>query len=373
MGNKQKPQKNLKRKVQEAENKQETEAESSEEEDFLNAVNGEEEDSSDSDRELEDSEDEDNELFERQSEASSDSVSEDSAGEAGDSEEDQEEDDEGKEEEDTEDESESSEDESGSEREEEVQRKKRKNEMGGTKQEGVENGTGAGNIGAGGSSKDEYADCDTSDEEDIRNTVGNIPMNWYDEYRHLGYDWDGDQILKPETGDHLDAFLKRMEDPDFWRTVKDPQTGQNVVLSEEDIQLIKRIRGQKIPDATFDEYAPWIEWFTSQVEQMPIRKFPEHKRSFLPSKHEAKQVSKLVHALKMGWIKTREEQAKLRAKKEPQFYMLWQTDDQPEEMRRIHKHISAPKRALPGRTVLYYLVLLNNLLLGASYSLSEVS
>lgn len=33
---------------------------------------------------------------------------------------------------------------------------------------------------------DEYADCDTSDEEDIRNTVGNIPMNWYNEYKHLG-------------------------------------------------------------------------------------------------------------------------------------------------------------------------------------------
>lgn len=92
----------------------------------------------------------------------------------------------------------------------------------------------------------------------------------------------------------------------------------------------------------------FLERFTSQVEQMPIRKFPEHKRSFLPSKHEAKKVSKLVHALKMGWIKTREEQAKLRAKKEPQFYMLWSTDDQAEEMRRIHKHISAPKRLLPG-------------------------
>ncbi|XP_049824637.1 ribosome biogenesis protein BOP1 homolog isoform X2 [Aethina tumida] len=178
-------------------------------------------------------------------------------------------------------------------------------------------------------------------------------MNWYDEYKHLGYDWDGNKIIKPQKGDQLDEFLKRMEDPDFWRTVKDPQTGQDVVLSEEDIKLIKRVRAQQIPDVNFDEYAPWIEWFTNQVEQMPIRKFPEHKRSFLPSKSEAKQVSKLVHALKMGWIKTREEQAKLRAKKEPQFYMLWETDDQAEEMRRIHKHIQAPKRLLPGHAESY--------------------
>lgn len=65
-------------------------------------------------------------------------------------------------------------------------------------------------------------------------------------------------------------------------------------------------------------------------------------------------MSKLVHALKMGWIKTREEQAKLRAKTEPQFYMLWSTDDQAEQMRRIHKHISAPKRLLPGNLNIPY-------------------
>ncbi|KAF2882281.1 hypothetical protein ILUMI_23901 [Ignelater luminosus] len=201
--------------------------------------------------------------------------------------------------------------------------------------------------------EDEYADYDTSDEEDIRNTVGNIPMNWYDEYRHLGYDWDGNKILKPEGQDQLDAFLKRIDDPDFWRTVKDPQTGQEVKLTDEDVKLIRRIQGQKIPDETFDEYAPWIEWFTSEVMKTPIRKFPEHKRSFLPSKYEEKKVEKLARALKMGWIKTKEEQDKLRAKKEPQFYMLWQTDDQADEMRRIYKHIPAPKRHLPGHAESY--------------------
>lgn len=102
--------------------------------------------------------------------------------------------------------------------------------------------------------EDEYA-YDSSDEEDIRNTVGNIPMKWYDEFDHLGYDWEGKKIPKPEKGDELDNFLKRMEDPDFWRTIKDPQTGKDVVLSEADIDLIVRIQKQKVPDAQFDEYA----------------------------------------------------------------------------------------------------------------------
>lgn len=102
---------------------------------------------------------------------------------------------------------------------------------------------------------DEYAQHDTDDEEDIRNTVGNIPMHWYDEYKHIGYDWDAKKIIKPAKRDQLDDFLKRMEDPDFWRTVKDPQTGQDVILSEADIDLIKRINSQRIPDADFDDYA----------------------------------------------------------------------------------------------------------------------
>ncbi|KAJ8883449.1 hypothetical protein PR048_015292 [Dryococelus australis] len=190
---------------------------------------------------------------------------------------------------------------------------------------------------------------DSSDEEDIRNTVGNIPMKWYDEYKHLGYDWDGKKILKPPQGDALDNFLKRMEDPNFWRTVKDPQTGQDVILCDADVDLIQRIQSQKVPDAEFDEYAPWIEWFSSEVMKMPVRKFPEHKRSFLPSRSEKQKVSRIVHAIKMGWIKPREKKVDTG----PKFYMLWQSDDSAEQMRRIHNHIPAPKRNLPGHAESY--------------------
>lgn len=101
---------------------------------------------------------------------------------------------------------------------------------------------------------DEYAKHDTDDEEDIRNTIGNIPMHWYDEYKHIGYDWDAKKIIKPAKRDQLDDFLKRMEDPNFWRTVKDPQTGQDVILSDADIDLIKRINSRRVPDANFDDY-----------------------------------------------------------------------------------------------------------------------
>lgn len=41
----------------------------------------------------------------------------------------------------------------------------------------------------------------------------------------------------------------------FSRTVKDPQTGQDVVLSDRDVELIKRLQSGKIPDADFDDTA----------------------------------------------------------------------------------------------------------------------
>lgn len=37
----------------------------------------------------------------------------------------------------------------------------------------------------------------------------------------------------------------------------------------------------------------------------------------------------------------------------PKFYMLWKSDDAAEEMRRIHNHIPAPKRPLPGHAESY--------------------
>ncbi|KAM7344809.1 ribosome biogenesis protein BOP1 homolog [Cochliomyia hominivorax] len=201
---------------------------------------------------------------------------------------------------------------------------------------------------------EEYENSDTSDEEDIRNTVGNIPMHWYDEYKHIGYDWDAKKIIKPPKGDQIDDFLRKIEDPNFWRTVRDPQTGQEVVLTDADIELIKRINSARVPNPEHNEYEPWIEWFTSEVEKMPIKNVPDHKRSFLPSVSEKKKIGRMVHALKMGWMKTMEElERENKAKRGPKFYMLWETDTSREEMRRIHDPVSAPKRDLPGHAESY--------------------
>lgn len=45
-----------------------------------------------------------------------------------------------------------------------------------------------------------------------------------------------------------------MEDPEFWRTVRDPSTGQDIILSREDLQLLERLKQSKVPSAVHDEY-----------------------------------------------------------------------------------------------------------------------
>lgn len=53
--------------------------------------------------------------------------------------------------------------------------------------------------------------------QDIRNTVGNIPMEWYKDFPHIGYDLDGKKIYRPiRNKDELDEFLDKMENPDYW-------------------------------------------------------------------------------------------------------------------------------------------------------------
>ena len=48
------------------------------------------------------------------------------------------------------------------------------------------------------------------------NRVGNVPMHWYDDLPHVGYDINGKKVLRPARGDELDKFLKTVEDPTAW-------------------------------------------------------------------------------------------------------------------------------------------------------------
>ncbi|KAK6093141.1 Ribosome biogenesis protein erb1 [Batrachochytrium dendrobatidis] len=189
---------------------------------------------------------------------------------------------------------------------------------------------------------DPFYDSDSSDEE-THNTVGNIPMEWYDDFPHIGYDINGKKIMRPAQGDELDAFLSAMDDKDFWRSVHDKMEGKDVKLTSEELGLLKKIHNHEFPDSQFDPYAPTIEWFTSKVEVMPLSAAPEPKRRFIPSKIEASKIMKIARAIKAGLIVPGKSN-KPKASDKPKFYDIWESA--PNEIHRPN-HIAASKMTLP--------------------------
>lgn len=145
-------------------------------------------------------------------------------------------------------------------------------------------------------------DSDDSDALVTTNTIGNIPLSFYDSYPHIGYDINGRKITRPATGEALDSLLDSIDVPKGWTGLTDPATGKPLELSQQELEILKRIQMNEVPEEGFDPYPATIEYFTSKTEIMPLSSAPEPKRRFVPSKHEAKRVMKIVRAIREGRI-----------------------------------------------------------------------
>ena len=199
---------------------------------------------------------------------------------------------------------------------------------------------------------DPIYDSDDSDAPPTTNTIGNIPLSYYDSYPHIGYDINGKKVSRPAKGEALDALLDSIEVPEGWTGLTDPATGKPLELSAEELQVLKRIQMNEIPEDGYDPYPATVEYFTSQTEQMPLSAAPEPKRRFIPSKHEAKRVIKLVRAIREGRItpykpSTEEVEDPVDAK----HYDIWANEapklDHP-------MNVPAPKLAPPGYEESYH-------------------
>ncbi|KAJ8109291.1 hypothetical protein ONZ43_g6177 [Nemania bipapillata] len=200
---------------------------------------------------------------------------------------------------------------------------------------------------------DPVYDSDDTDNQDPVNTIGNIPLSFYDSYPHIGYDINGKKILRPATGDALDSLLDSIELPEGWTGLTDPETGKPLNLSRDELELLRRVQMKEVPQEGYDMYPDTVEWYTSHVEQFPLSAAPEPKRRFVPSKHEAKRVMKLVKAIREGRIlpyKPPEEREKEQEEEEEVHYDLW-ADETPRPPNIMH--IPAPKLAPPGYDLSY--------------------
>lgn len=189
-------------------------------------------------------------------------------------------------------------------------------------------------------------DSEYSGGNDEQNTIGDIPLSFYDSYPHIGYNINGKKIMRPAKGEALDALLDSIEVPKGWTGLTDPSTGKPLNLSQEELQLLRQVQMNEIPGEGYDPYEPTVEWFTSKTETMPLSAAPEPKRRFIPSKHEAKRVMKIVKAIREGRIQPyRAPEEDTVDEEGVQNYDVWAN----EEARPDHAmHMPAPKLPPPG-------------------------
>jgi ribosome biogenesis protein ERB1 len=113
---------------------------------------------------------------------------------------------------------------------------------------------------ANGGERYEYAevdpvyDSDDSDAQGPVNTIGNIPLSFYDSYPHIGYDINGKKIMRPATGEALDALLDSIEIPKGWTGLTDPETGKPLDLTQDQLELLKRLQMNEVPNEGYDPY-----------------------------------------------------------------------------------------------------------------------
>ncbi|CAN8286378.1 unnamed protein product [Cochlearia groenlandica] len=225
----------------------------------------------------------------------------------------------------------------------------------------------------GGSERDEAAEESDSSEDEVapRNTVGDVPLEWYKDEKHIGYDITGNKITKKEKQDKLDSFLATMDDSKNWsvfktsllyivskyyadsicggfrRKIYDEYNDEEVELTKEESKLIRRMLKGEAPHADFDPYAPYVDWFKWDDSIHPLSSAPEPKRRFIPSKWEAKKVVKYVRAIRKGLITFDKPE------EEPNVYLLWGDDSNSDQKSKHLTYIPPPKLKLPGHEESY--------------------
>jgi len=198
---------------------------------------------------------------------------------------------------------------------------------------------------------DPVYDSDDSDAE-ATNTIGNIPLTYYDEYPHIGYDINGKKIMRPAKGEALDALLDSIDIPKGWTGLTDPQTGKPLNLSEEELDVLKRLTRNEVVEDGYDPYPDMIAYFSGvNQEVMPLSAAPEPKRRFIPSKHEAKRVMKIVKAIREGRIQPYKPPEERQDDEDDFTFDVW-ANEKPRPDNSMH--IPAPKLPPPGYDASYH-------------------
>ncbi|KAK4530757.1 hypothetical protein CCYA_CCYA05G1614 [Cyanidiococcus yangmingshanensis] len=203
---------------------------------------------------------------------------------------------------------------------------------------------------------------ESSESEGELNTIGSIPLRWYDGYEHIGYTRAGQRIPRRFPANALQQLLLSGSEPEQWRTLYDERNDREIQLTDEDVQLLWQYKQRLLPRLAGSEEV--IAWAPHQP--FPLHQCEEPKRRFLPSKHEGARIRKIIRGLEEGRIvpllQRAEQQAEERTRLRYPERDLW-FDDAAEESKtdsvsrvaqaRARSYIAAPKMPPPGHIESY--------------------
>jgi len=218
-----------------------------------------------------------------------------------------------------------------------------------------------------------HTDDLSSDDEDPNGTlnrIGKIPLHWYDEYDHIGYDPHGSKIIKQSSKgtDRLDRALQNQDDLENGRfIVHDALNDRDVQMTDRQLELIRRIQAGAFAHPEHDAHPDYIPYYSGvdiQVSGINSNR-QEPKARFQPSKYEKRAVRQLLHRLEKGDITMEylkgevRDMSDVKRKDKPKgvdgkAFALWHGNEEDElHNRKGPQHIAAPKVPPPTHALSY--------------------
>ena len=216
-----------------------------------------------------------------------------------------------------------------------------------------------------------HTDDVSSDEEDAEGTdnrIGRVPLHWYDEYEHIGYDAHGTKIGKSASasgsGDLIDQALAHQDNMAKGKfVVRDALNDRNVELTERQLELIRRVQAGAYAHPEHEANPEYIDYFSGvdpEISGLNADRYPPKSR-FQPNQYEKMQVDKLLEKLASGKINMDYLTGKIRdmndvnKKGDPNKpFLIWTGDEEDMlSMRKGPQHIAAPKVPPPGHAASY--------------------
>jgi ribosome biogenesis protein ERB1 len=150
----------------------------------------------------------------------------------------------------------------------------------------------------------------------------------------------------------IDELLRNAENPDSWRTVQDLQNEREIYLTDADLEIIRRLRAGRYPDAKVSDEDYFVEYDDTPHKIHPLRNKDLPKSRFLPSKDETKEITRLLKLIRSGKLRPGRRHHNSSVGK-PQVFDIWAPTGDDDKIRGP-SHFPAPKMPLPGHAESYH-------------------